>query len=65
MVLIIFWVKYVSLRAFLEPFQQHYVVRSDDNYSLTVLLLTLFLCMIFVGYTVLFLRPSNVCGPYR
>ncbi|EGD77399.1 hypothetical protein PTSG_08494 [Salpingoeca rosetta] len=65
MVLAIFWVKYASLRAFLQPFTKHYVIRSDDNYSLWVLLVTLFLCMIFIGYTILFLEPSDNCGPFR
>eukprot|EP01147_Barroeca_monosierra_P003647 gene3647-6223_t len=65
MALLIFLVKLASLFKLLQPFTEHYVVRSDDNYSLTVLLVALFFCVIFIGYTILFMEPSQSCGPYR
>eukprot|EP00049_Salpingoeca_infusionum_P010350 m.175791 g.175791 ORF g.175791 m.175791 type:complete len:143 (+) comp14624_c0_seq1:3247-3675(+) len=49
---------------FLEPFQDQYVLRSDDNFSRGLLLITLLLTIMTVGYYLLY-APSSDCGPFR
>ena len=47
------------------PFEKRYRVRSDDNFTLQLLLLTLLISASVTGYFVLWYAPSPDCSPFR
>ncbi|XP_065181128.1 transmembrane channel-like protein 7 isoform X2 [Sycon ciliatum] len=63
--IIYFYCKKFSLFHNLKPSDRPYRAARNSNIFRALLLLTLFLCLIPIGYAIVRITPSAQCGPFR
>ncbi|XP_064642442.1 transmembrane channel-like protein 3 isoform X2 [Lineus longissimus] len=64
-VIIVFYLRYIVARTCNIPPKKMFRASRSGNFYLTLLLVTLFLCLVPVGYAIIAISPSPDCGPFR
>ncbi|XP_065826226.1 transmembrane channel-like protein 7 isoform X2 [Oscarella lobularis] len=64
MFFVVFYVKKYSLMWNCQPSRRAYRATKTSTFFLFLLLVTLFVCLIPIGYSMVEIQPSAVCGPF-
>ncbi|XP_033739137.1 transmembrane channel-like protein 7 isoform X4 [Pecten maximus] len=62
---VVFYLKYLSAMKTTGPPEKPYRASRNNSFFIAILLLAFFLSVFPVGYTMVSVRPSTGCGPFR
>ena len=64
-IMILFYLRAIAVSVFNRPPRTMFRIANAKNFYMAILLTLTFLCLFPVGYAIIRITPSTICGPFR